>query len=214
MLNCPLRANLNRSCLRWTHSSTSWDHVHSIQFTLHFRGALSSFFRDRFHKQHQTVKVLENILRRKELLIWRTFSLTSISILNFLVLDMMVSLPQKVLLVLLQSTLKHAETRWVSMKYVAVWCSEQWPKLKEYSLKFLPKQEFQVGNRKYSLVHSFENLFCRPNYGGLGCLCCFCCARFRGVFIVIPKEGTCDSSSASCNALSSLWSPKKIHPWC
>ena len=93
MLNCPLRANLNRSCLRWTHSSTSWDHVHSIQFTLHFRGALSSFFRDRFHKQHQTVKVLENILRRKELLIWRTFSLTSISILNFLVLNMMVSLP-------------------------------------------------------------------------------------------------------------------------
>ena len=60
MLNCPLRANLNRSCLRWIHSSTSWDHVHSIQFILHFRRGLSSFFRDRFHKQHQTVKVLEN----------------------------------------------------------------------------------------------------------------------------------------------------------
>ena len=45
---------------------------------------------------------------------------------------------------------KHAETRWVSMKYVAVRCLEQWPNLKEYFLKFLPKQEFQVGNRKYS----------------------------------------------------------------
>ena len=37
---------------------------------------------------------------------------------------------------------KHAETRWVSMKYVAVWCLKQWPNFKEYFLKFLPKQEF------------------------------------------------------------------------
>ena len=35
---------------------------------------------------------------------------------------------------------KHAETRWVSMKYVAVRCLEQWPNLKEYFLKFLLKQ--------------------------------------------------------------------------
>ena len=35
---------------------------------------------------------------------------------------------------------KHAETRWVSMKYVAVRCLEQWENLKEYFLKFLPRQ--------------------------------------------------------------------------
>ena len=35
---------------------------------------------------------------------------------------------------------KHAETLWVSMKYVAVRCLEQWPNLKEDFLKFLPKQ--------------------------------------------------------------------------
>ena len=36
---------------------------------------------------------------------------------------------------------EHAETRWVSMKYVAVRCLEQWLNLKEYFLKFLPKQK-------------------------------------------------------------------------
>jgi len=36
---------------------------------------------------------------------------------------------------------KHAETRWVSMKYVALRCLEQWKNLKEYFLKFLPKQK-------------------------------------------------------------------------
>ena len=83
MLTCLLRTNLHRSCLRWMHPSSSWDHVHSIQFTLHFRRRLSSVFRDRFHQQHQIVKVLENFLRRKELLIWMTFSLKYIPFLNF-----------------------------------------------------------------------------------------------------------------------------------
>ena len=36
---------------------------------------------------------------------------------------------------------KHAERRWFFMKYVAVRCLEQWPNLKEYFLKFLPKQK-------------------------------------------------------------------------
>ena len=36
---------------------------------------------------------------------------------------------------------KHAETRWVSMKYVALRCLEQWENLKEYFLKFLPQQK-------------------------------------------------------------------------
>ena len=54
--------NLSFDCLRWIHPSSSWDHVQSIQFTLYFRRGLSSFFRDRFHQQHQTVKVLENFL--------------------------------------------------------------------------------------------------------------------------------------------------------
>ena len=65
MLTCPLRTNLYRSCLRWIHPSSSWDHGHSIQFTLHFRRGLSSIFRHRFLQQQQTVKILENVLRRK-----------------------------------------------------------------------------------------------------------------------------------------------------
>ena len=93
LLTCPFRTKLHRSCLRWIHSSSSWDHVHSIQFTLHFKRGLSSFFRDRFHQQHQTVKVLENFLRRKKLLIWTTFSLTSIPFLNFLALDVRITFP-------------------------------------------------------------------------------------------------------------------------
>ena len=36
---------------------------------------------------------------------------------------------------------KYPETHWVSMKYVAVWCLKQWPNLKEYFLKLLPKQK-------------------------------------------------------------------------
>ena len=35
---------------------------------------------------------------------------------------------------------KHAETRWVSMKKVAVRCLQQWPNLEEYFLRYLPKQ--------------------------------------------------------------------------
>ena len=68
MLTCPLRKNLHRRCLKRTHPYSSWYHVHLIHFTLHFRRGLSSLFRDRFHKQHETVKVLENFLRRKGLL--------------------------------------------------------------------------------------------------------------------------------------------------
>ena len=37
-------------------------------------------------------------------------------------------------------TMRHAETRWVSMKYVALRVLEQWDNLKEYFMKFLPKQ--------------------------------------------------------------------------
>ena len=36
---------------------------------------------------------------------------------------------------------KHAETRWVSLKYVALRCLEQWPNLKEYFLTYLPRQK-------------------------------------------------------------------------
>ena len=36
---------------------------------------------------------------------------------------------------------KHIETRWLSMKYVAVRILEQWVNLKEYFLTFLSKHE-------------------------------------------------------------------------
>ena len=107
LLNLSSESKLtHRSGLRWIHSSSSWDHIHAIQFTPHFRGGLDSFFWDRFHQQHLTVKVLEEFLRREELLIRATFSLTSIPFLDFLVLDVRITLPKKVLLVLLQSMLK------------------------------------------------------------------------------------------------------------
>ena len=37
--------------------------------------------------------------------------------------------------------IKHVETRWLSMKYVAIRVVEQWDNLTEYFLKFLPKQK-------------------------------------------------------------------------
>ena len=43
--------------------------------------------------------------------------------------------------VVVEYTKKFAETHWVSMKYVAVRCLKQWSNLKEYFLKFLPKQK-------------------------------------------------------------------------
>ena len=43
--------------------------------------------------------------------------------------------------VVAEYTKKQTETCWVSMKYVAVQCLEQWSNLKEYFLKFLPKQK-------------------------------------------------------------------------
>ena len=78
---------------------------------------------DRFHQQHQTVKVLESFLRRKELLIWTTFSLTSISFLKFSSdkRENYTSL-ESITGVVAEYAKKHAETRWVSMKYVAVRC--------------------------------------------------------------------------------------------
>ena len=42
--------------------------------------------------------------------------------------------------VVAQYAKKHVETRWLSMKYVALRLLEQWPNLKEYFLNFLPKQ--------------------------------------------------------------------------
>ena len=36
---------------------------------------------------------------------------------------------------------KHVETRWLTMKYVALRIVEQWDNLTEYFLKFLPKQK-------------------------------------------------------------------------
>ena len=108
---------------------------------------------------------------------------------------------------------KHAETYWVSVKYVAVWCLEQWPNLKEYFLKFLPKQKnfkWEIENTaRYSCL---QTCFADPAMEAY-VACYFCCTRFQGVFIAIPKQGPYDLSSVSCNALSSLCSPKKIHPW-
>ena len=42
--------------------------------------------------------------------------------------------------VVAQYAKKHVETRWLTMKYVALRLLEQWPNLKEYFLNFLPKQ--------------------------------------------------------------------------
>ena len=69
--------------------------------TLHFKGGLNSFFKGKFHQQHQTVKVLENFPRGKELLIWTTFSLTSIPFLGFVALGVGIGLPWGVLPVFL-----------------------------------------------------------------------------------------------------------------
>ena len=43
---------------------------------------------------------------------------------------------------------KHCSTRWLSLKFVAVWLLEQWENLTEYFLKFLPKQKIFKGTIK------------------------------------------------------------------
>ena len=46
---------------------------------------------------------------------------------------------EKIIGVVAEYAKKHAEKRWVSMKYVAVQWLEQWPNFKEYFPNFLPK---------------------------------------------------------------------------
>ena len=58
---------------------------------------------------------------------------------------------------------KRAETRWVSTKYVAVWCLEQWPDLKEYFLKFLPKQKnFKLEIENTARYNRLKTCFADP----------------------------------------------------
>ena len=43
---------------------------------------------------------------------------------------------------------KHCSTRWLSLKFLAVWLLEQWENLTEYFFKFLPKQNNFKGTIK------------------------------------------------------------------
>ena len=55
-----------------------------------------------------------------------------------------------------QYILRHSSTSWLTMKYVLVRIIEQWSNLKEYFLKFLPKQkEFKqsvMGTKRYTQI--------------------------------------------------------------
>ena len=101
------------------------------------------------------------------------------------------------LLVVLQSKVKNM----LGLKYVAVQCLEQQPNLKEYFLKVPSETE---NTARYTRLKT-----CFADH-----IHCFCSTRFWGVFIAISKQGPCNLSSVSCNALSSLWSPRKIGLWC
>ena len=60
---------------------------------------------------------------------------------------------------------KHAETCWVSIKYVALRCLEQWGNLKEYFLQFLPQQKnfYKKGCENTKILTS-QNCFEQANH--------------------------------------------------
>ena len=103
---------------------------------------------------------------------------------------------------------KHAETRWVSMKYVAVRCLEQWPNLKEYFLKFLLKQK----NFKHEIENTarytcLKTCFADPTMEAYVAFVAFVAQDFK-VFL-LPFQSKDPMINLLYPAmLSSLWSPK------
>ena len=95
-------------------------------------------------------------------------------------------------------------------EYVAVRYLEQWPNLKEYFLKFLPKQKnFKLEIENTARYTRLKTCFADPTmeayvaFVARKILSCFCChSKTRTLWFIF------------CILQCSLWSPKKIHPWC
>ena len=116
--------------------------------------------------------------------------------------------------VVAEYTKKQVETRWVSMKYVVVWSLEQWPNLKGYFLKFLRKQKNfkrEIGNAtRYTRL---KTCFPDPFMEAYVVLVAFVAQDFEAFLLPFQiKDPMIDLLYPA--VLSSLWSPKKIHPWC
>ena len=103
---------------------------------------------------------------------------------------------------------KHAEMCRVLMKYVAVWCLEQWPNLKEYFLKFLLKQK----NFKHEIENTarytcLKTCFADPTMEAYVAFVAFVAQDFK-VFL-LPFQSKDPMINLLYPAmLSSLWSPK------
>ena len=79
---------------------------------------------------------------------------------------------------------QHTETRWLSMKYVAVRILEQYDNIKEYFLKFLPKEK----NFKYNIKHTerykrIENALKDPLTEGYIAFCAFSAGDFESFLL-------------------------------
>ena len=139
MLIFPLRKNLHRSCLRCIHPvhSAFWKEIKEL-----FQGQVSSATSNsegsgELPKKKGTFD-LDDIFTN----ICSSFKLSSARREDYTSLESVTG-------VVAEYTKKQVETRWVSMKYVAVWCLEQWSNLKGYFLKFLRKQKnfnWEIGN--------------------------------------------------------------------
>ena len=89
--------------------------------------------------------------------------------------------------VVAEYTKKHAETHWVFMKYVAVWCLKQWPNLKEYFLNFLSKQK----NFKWEIENSASYTRLKTCFADMEpyiAFVAFVAQDFKVVFFAIPKQ--------------------------
>ena len=84
---------------------------------------------------------------------------------------------------------KHAETRWVSMKYVAVRCLEQWPNLKEYFLKFLPKQKnFKREIENTARYTRLKTCFADPTMEAYGAFVAFVAQDFEAFLVPFQSK--------------------------
>ena len=80
------------------------------------------------------------------------------------------------------------------MKYVAVQCLEQWPNLKEYFLKFLPKQKnFKREIENTARYTSLKTCFADPTREVYVAFVAFVAQDFEAFFMPFQKQGPYDS---------------------
>ena len=83
---------------------------------------------------------------------------------------------------------KHVESRWLTMKYVAVRMVEQWANMKEYFLKFLPQQKGFKQLQKSDRYERIETALKDNSSLAYISFCAFIAQEFEGFLLPFQSE--------------------------